>query len=226
MECLRKLIRRGGVVLSLAIVSSGCVTTTTDNTLPPRTPEPAKPAKSTSLSVPSLSSLTTMVEGPKAIPVTEMAAVWSNRIAYLPDPTRNGRPGAGLAGQVILLGAELQFAPANGTLTVDVFDETPRQPGGPQALVPERWQFTAADLKKLEASDERFGRSYTLFLPWLAYRADVTRVRIMARYDPADGGHPLFAPASTLTIDTTPQNGSSVWSGGTQVVPAVTLGGR
>jgi hypothetical protein len=163
-----------------------------------------------------------MIEGEKTIPVSEMAAVWSNRIAYLPDPSRNGRPGPGLAGQVILLGPELQFATVNGTLTVDVFDETPRQPGGPAALVPERWQFSAADLKKLVASDERFGRSYTLFLPWLAYRTDVTRVRIMARYDPADGGHPLFAPASTLTIDTTPQNGSSVWSSGSQIVPAVT----
>lgn len=218
MDRLRRRMICAGIAVSAVGLAGGCVTTTTSETAPPRVQDVPPP----SFTMPSVPSLSTMIEGEKPTKVTEMAVMWMNRVAYLPDPTRNGRPGAGLAGQLVLLGPNLQFAQVDGTLTVDVYDETPRQPGGPAALTPERWQYTAADLKKLASADERFGMTYTLFLPWVAYRPDVTRVRIMARYDPADGSHPLFAPASTLTIDTTPQNGSSVWSGGTTTtVPVV-----
>src|SRR4051812_19791279 len=50
--------------------------------------------------VPSLSKLTGKREA--KVPATEMAVAWQPRIAYLPDPTRNGRLGAGIAGQMFL----------------------------------------------------------------------------------------------------------------------------
>lgn len=221
MMRLRPLVRTAGVVAFSAL--TGCVTTTETETVTGRTPDVPPPV----VTMPSVTSLSSMISGPPAaVPVTEMATVWMNRVAYLPDPTRNGKLGAGLAGQLILLGPNMQFAPANGTLTVDVYDETPRTPGvGPAALRAERWQFSADDLAKLVAHDERFGKSYTIFLPWVAFRSDVTRVKIMARYDPADGGHPLYAPASPLTLDNSPQAGSTSWSGGTStVVPQVDSG--
>jgi len=208
-----------GLTTLAVLLLVGCVTTTSTEPVLGSLPDSPAPT----LAIPNLATVASWMKSEQMIPATEMATVWMNRIAYLPDPTRNGQMGPGLAGQLILLGPGLKFAPANGTLTVDVYDETPRTPGvGPPALLPERWQFHKADLAKLLTNDERFGKSYTIFLPWVNYRPDVTRVKIMARYDPDDGGHPLFAPSSALTLDTTSPSGSPVWSGGAStVVPSV-----
>ena len=231
MDCLRPVMepRSRGFqpqrllllgVMTLTAPLLGCVTTTTTEPVMGSSLDQPAPA----LRFPSLPSISAWIGSDQPIPATEMATVWMNRIAYLPDPTRNGQMGPGLAGQLILLGPGLKFAPANGTLTIDVYDETPRNPGvGPPALLPERWQFRKEDLAKLMSSDERFGKSYTIFLPWVNYRPDVTRVKIMARYDPDDGSHPLFAPSAPLTLDTSSPSGSPVWSGGaTTVVPSAT----
>jgi hypothetical protein len=154
----------------------------------------------------------------RKVPATEMAVAWRNRIAYLPDPTRNGAMGAGLAGQLFLYGGpNLEFALADGTLTVDLVDETPRPPGTPAAS-PERWQFDKKTLRNLRTVDETFGKSYVLFLPWPAYKANITRVRISARYDP-DNGHTLYATPSTLSIDTSGPLGTQVWDGTTMSKP-------
>lgn len=170
---------------------------TQPNGLPVSTP----PASATTSSALSLSKLTSRFE--KKVPVTEMAVAWKNQIAYLPDPTRNGAMGAGVVGQLFLFGPRLDFAEADGTLTVDLIDETPR-PAGQLAATPERWQFNKEMLRNLRATDETFGKSYILFLPWPAHKSDITRVRISARYDP-DNGHPLYAKPNTLTFDNTPR---------------------
>lgn len=146
----------------------------------------------------SLAKITAKPE--KKIPASEMALAWRNNIEYLPDPSRNGALGPGIAGQLFLYGGpKLEFALADGTLTVDLIDETPRAPAQP-AATPERWQFDKHMLRNLRTTDETFGKSYVLFLPWPAYKPDVTRVKISARYDP-DNGHTLFAKPATLTID-------------------------
>lgn len=148
----------------------------------------------------------------KSWPASEMEVAWRNKIAYLPDPSRNGQLGAGLAGQLFLFGGpKLQFAEADGTLTVDLVDITPRPAGQPAAL-PERWQFDKAMLKNLRTVDETFGKSYVLFLPWPAYKPDITKVKITARYDP-DNSHPLFGMPAVVTIDTSAQFGGQVWDG-------------
>ena len=136
----------------------------------------------------------------------------------LPDPSRNGAMGAGLAGQMFLFGGpNLQFAQADGTLTVDLIDETPRPPGQTGAK-PERWQFDKNTLRNLKTVDETFGKSYVLFLPWPAYRSDISRVRVSARYDP-DSGHTLFSGPSVVSIyDPTPL-GAPVWDGRSTVTP-------
>lgn len=154
----------------------------------------------------------------KKVPATEMQVAWRNRIAYLPDPSRNGAMGAGLAGQMFLYGGpNLEFAQADGVLTVDLIDETPRPAGQPAAL-PERWQFDKNTLRNLKTYDETFGKSYVLFLPWPAYKPDVTKVRISARYDP-ESGHTLYAAPSVVTIDTSAPLGSPVWDGVTSSTP-------
>ena len=169
----------------------------------------------------ALAKLTGRVE--KKVPATEMAVAWGNRIAYLPDPTKNGAMGCGLAGQLFLYGGPtLQFAQADGVLTVDLIDETPR-PAGQPAAKPERWQFDKNTLRKLQTHDETFGKSYVLFLPWPAYKADITRVRISARYDP-ENGHTLYAKPSAVSIDPSAPFGTPVWDGVTTVTPITPLG--
>jgi hypothetical protein len=137
----------------------------------------------------------------KVVPA-EFAVAWQNKIEYLPDPTRNGALGAGLVGQMFIYGGWPKYEPAdaNGVLTVDLIDETPRLPGQP-AAVPERWQFSKEMLRNLRTVDDRFGRSYVLFLPWPSYRPDIVRVRLAARFDP-EAGHTLFTPPSAVTITT------------------------
>jgi hypothetical protein len=148
----------------------------------------------------------------KKVPATEIAVTWRNRIGYLPDPTKNGAVGAGLVGQLFLFGGQnLQFVVADGTLTVDLVDETPRPPGQ-AAATPERWQIDKNTLRNLRTMDETFGQSYVLFLPWPAYRADITRVKISARYDP-EHGHTLFMPPSVVSIDTSGPLGAQVFDG-------------
>ncbi len=139
--------------------------------------------------------------GPKG-PAVSIATAWQNRVDYLPDPARDGEMGPGLAGQVFLFGTRDQPATADGTLTIDLYDETKRAPGIP-ANKPERWQFKKDVLKTLRMVDERFGPSYVVFLPWPTYRPDVTHVRVKVRFDPDHGGFPLYAQESRFSLDTT-----------------------
>jgi hypothetical protein len=175
-----------------------------------RAAAPAGPA----LKLPGLSAAT------KPVPATDLGVGWRNRIAYLPDPTRNGAMGPGLAGQMFLFGGpKSEHVLADGTLTVDLVDDTPRPPGQPAAKA-ERWQFDKHTLRKLQAYDETFGKSYVLFLPWPEYKPDITRVRISARYDPDGDGHTLYQAPATLTIDTSaPLGAQPVWDGAATNTP-------
>jgi hypothetical protein len=132
---------------------------------------------------------------------TSIAVAWQNKIDYLPDPARNGAEGPGLAGQVFFFGPRYEPALADGTLTIDLYDETPRPPGVP-ANKPERWQYKKDVLKEMRTMDERFGPNYLIFLPWPAYRPDTTRVRLTVRYDP-EHGYPQYAPEARLLLDAT-----------------------
>lgn len=183
-------------------------------------PGPVVPASATSNGL-GVGRLTKLFK----TPATEMTLIWRNRIDYLPDPARNGEMGPGLAGQLFLFGPNLQFVEADGKLVVALYDETPRPPGQ-SPLPPECWEFTKETLQKLKTADERFGMSYALFLPWPTYRPDVTRVRIAARYEP-ESGHPLYAPETRITLDTSlpgPRSlvgsGQPLWSG-TAVPPGM-----
>jgi hypothetical protein len=144
------------------------------------------------------------------VPAAEITILWRNKIDYLPDPTRNGAMGAGLAGQLFLFGPAMQFAPADGKLTVALYDESPRPQGTPPAE-PQVWEFTKETLKGLKTPDERFGMSYALFLPWPSYRPDVSRVRIAARYEP-ESGNTLYPKETRVTIDTGTLADGGNWS--------------
>ncbi|MBP3959465.1 hypothetical protein J8F10_29830 [Gemmata sp. G18] len=173
----------------------------------------------------SLAKLTGRTE--RKVVATEMAVGWQPRIASLPDPVRSGRMSPGIVGQMFLFGGtKLEFAQADGTLTVDLIDETPR-PAGQPAAKPERWQFSKEILRNLQTRDETFGKSYVLFLPWPTYTPDVTRVRISARYDPDTTGHTLFASPNSITLDASGPQGASMWAEKSNVsTPIVPAGNR
>jgi hypothetical protein len=136
--------------------------------------------------------------------VSEIALGWRSWIDYLPDPTRDGMEGPGLAGQMFLFGPGLQSVDADGTLIVELYDETPRPPGQP-GNVPERWSFDKDTLnKKMRTVDERFGKCFVIFLPWPTYRPDVTKVRITARYQTE--GKLIIPEEWRITISSNPKS--------------------
>jgi|GEM_PF-1550760 len=135
----------------------------------------------------------------KSRPVAEIATAWRNKIEYLPNPAANGAMQPGLAGQVFLYTADAKPAQAQGSLIIDLIDETPRPPGIPP-ITPERWEFKKDVLKNLRTLDERFGECYVVFLPWPTYRPDVTHIRLRVRYEPEGGGFPIYAPETRLIL--------------------------
>ena len=150
----------------------------------------------------------------KPSPASQVICFWQRRLTPLPDPTRDGQQGLGLPGQVFLVGQKEAAAELDGDLAVMVYDETPR-PAGAAPHVPEMWHFTKDTLKQLATNDERFGRSYALFLPWPPAWRDVTAVKIMARYksNGAAGRQDLdlYAAEQKITLDSSPA-GTPVWT--------------
>jgi hypothetical protein len=136
----------------------------------------------------------------KAAP-TIIAPGWQNYIQYLPDPTRAGALGPGLAGQLFVYGPADLPATLDGSITVELFDIT-RGESDSTRVPSERWKFNRDVLKGLRSVDERFGPNYVLFLPWPSYRPDVTRVRITVRYDPENGPYPIYAPETRMVLST------------------------
>jgi hypothetical protein len=133
---------------------------------------------------------------------THMTVMWKNCIEYYPDPTQNGEKVAGVSGKLFLFDPDLNPATADGELTITLHDDTPR-PAGIRGGASERWVIDADSLRRAATLDERFGRCYTLFLPWPSRRPDVTRVRLSVSFKPESGGgiHSIHAPETKLTLD-------------------------
>lgn len=163
--------RRGGAAaLLLAALASGCATTQEFFAKP----KAASPAIGT------------------------VACSWQNTVRFVPDPTRNGDPNAGIAGRVWLFDTDLSKPlEGDGSLAVFLYDDTQGEP-----VMLEAWAFDPVTLKRLMKRDPA-GPGYTLFLPWAKYRPDITRIRLRVRYQPASGS-PLFTE-DALTL--APGNG-------------------
>lgn len=147
-------------------------------------------------------------------PASQVICFWQRRLSPLPDPTRDGQQVLGLPGQMFLVGHKEAAAEVDGDLAVIVYDETPRPPGTPSHTA-EMWHFGKDTLKQLVTNDERFGRSYALFLPWPPAWQDVTAVKVMARYQskatPDRPAVDLYAAQQKITIDQSTV-GSQVWT--------------
>jgi hypothetical protein len=133
-------------------------------------------------------------------PAARVVAWWEPTVRYTPDPANNGAPLPGIAGRVYLMraGSEIKDTlVGNGSLTVELYDEA--QPPGPQGPAPVyRWTFDAGTLQKLLRRDV-VGWGYTLFLPCLPFRPDITHASIKVRYD-QDKCLPLFAEPAKFSL--------------------------
>jgi hypothetical protein len=133
---------------------------------------------------------------PPGIPC-RVVAWWQPHVVFTPDPVRHGASAPGLAGRLYLFGPQIDFPMVgDGSLVVDLYDETGCPPGQP--ALQEEWRLDPVTLKQLLRRD-MIGWGYTLFLPWGRYRPDLTRVQLRVRYEPAHGS-PLFAEPSSLNL--------------------------
>lgn len=164
----------------------------------------------------SMKDVTSMVV-PTAKPpqAVQMACMWQNYISRLPDPTKNGTMMPGLVGKLFLLDDKYQNVVSNGKLTVDLYDESGGKTGDAAKLI-ERWEFDKETVKKLATSDELFSRCYAVFLPWPGYKPEINQVRLMVKYEPAEG-HALYAPAESLSLDA--NGGQRDWTSNTSNSP-------
>lgn len=216
---LRQVIRALGLTACLA-GGGGCITVQTDAEgrlksvsvgEPPAIAKSAEPkagdpkvdpaVQQAAAKVPTASITSVARAAIKDLPrgsAAEISVGWQNKVAQLPDPTRNGALIHGVVGQMFLFTSDFKPAEANGQLVVEMYDIT-RQPNEENRLG--TWTFDKDTLKRLVTMDERFGKCYALFLPWPEYNPQVGRVKLKVRFDPERGGYPLFAKESPLTFD-------------------------
>ena len=138
----------------------------------------------------------------KAVPrgaASEIALTWQHQVKKLPDPVHNGAMGYGIAGQMFLFGPGFKPVDAHGKLVVEMYDNTNKSNEETGPLLG-NYTFNKEQLRQMIAMDERFGKSYTLFLPWPEYKPGVTLLKFVARYE-QDDCFPLYPPASCLTLD-------------------------
>jgi hypothetical protein len=139
----------------------------------------------------------------KAVPrgaASDFALTWQNQVKQLPDPVRNGAMGYGVAGQMFLFAPGFKPVDAHGTLTVEVYDNTNKTNDETGPLI-RSYAIHKEQLKVMVAMDERWGKSYTLFLPWPEYKPSVSRLKIVARFE-QENHITLYHPASYVTLDT------------------------
>lgn len=133
-------------------------------------------------------------------PASQVLCFWQRRLVTLPDPTKDGQSVPGLVGQMFLITSDNQPADVTGSLTIAMDDVTPRPPGHPPQTR-EVFHYTQQVLNQLATQDERFGKSYALYLMWPAEWRDVTAVAINVRYD-SPNGPVLNANEAQLVIET------------------------
>ncbi|HJZ92191.1 MAG TPA: hypothetical protein VKE40_15050 [Gemmataceae bacterium] len=130
---------------------------------------------------------------------SRLAAAWSNKIIYAPDPTHGGEPVPGLIARLYVFGPDQKFPlPPDGELIIGLWDNSPVANCGQPALM-ELWHIDRETAAKFRKTDF-MGEGYSLFLPWSKYHVDLKQVNVRIRYNGADG-RCLVASPETLTID-------------------------
>src|SRR5262249_24392601 len=134
-------------------------------------------------------------------PPQHMEAFWAKGVEWVPDPTKNGQPGPVLSCRLYFFpGEDVGFtSTADGTLTVDLYDDSGRAAGQPSKHL-EEWVFKSDVLQKMLQKDARLGEGYTIGLPWPSYRPDIRQIHLTLRFDPAKDGQPLSTVSGLMTL--------------------------
>ncbi|HEV3146555.1 MAG TPA: hypothetical protein VGZ47_21890 [Gemmataceae bacterium] len=134
-------------------------------------------------------------------PPQHMEAFFTKGVQWVPDPTKNGQPGPLLACRLFFFPGEDVGATstAEGTLTVNLFDDSGRKTGQPSKQL-EQWVFNSEILQKLQQKDPWLGVGYMVGLPWPSYRPDITEVHLTLRFEPANAGQPLSTISGIMAL--------------------------
>lgn len=131
-----------------------------------------------------------------AAPRFTVDSSFQSEVTYADDALHPNRKIPGLTGRVWLFTEKFEPVDADGTLTVEMFDQNPEIKGKPQLL--SVWTFDAAVLKQL-ASKDNIGVGYSLFLPCDPASARVQRVKLSVTYAPA-AGHAATMETAVLKL--------------------------
>lgn len=142
-------------------------------------------------------------------PATRLICSWQPQLVRLPDPTQDGSTRQALVGQIYLLTARENAAVVAGDLTVAMYDDTVRPPGSVMKDA-EVVHIDSETLRRLVTNHDWFGRCYMVVMNWPDDWTDVTKVKIMARYDPAEGPT-LHASEVRLAVDRQSE-GKGLWT--------------
>jgi hypothetical protein len=161
-----------GALLTLSATLSGCVTTETVQRPKELSPPPGA--------------------------ISQVHAIWENRVMVTQDVVNNGAPLLGLGGRIYLFGDQVGYPQvSNGAAIVELADLTHADAQHPPKVL-ERWEIDKATLQRLLKKDT-IGWGYTIFLPWGTYRPDITQVQLQVRYLP-EKGLPLFSPPAMVAL--------------------------
>ncbi len=132
--------------------------------------------------------------------VCQVTATWNHQVVFAPDPTHGGAPTPGLAGRLYLFGQEISYPLVEeGSLTVDLYDDTKPATNGQQPIPLEEWRLDAATLKRLVRRD-MIGYGYTLFLPWGTYKPEINQIHLKLHFVTSKGA-PFYAESGRLSLD-------------------------
>jgi hypothetical protein len=132
--------------------------------------------------------------------VCQVAATWNHQVVFAPDPTHGGAPTPGLAGRLYLFGQEISYPLVEeGSLVVDLFDDTKPAATEGQPLPLEEWRLDPATLKRLVKKD-MIGYGYTLFLPWGTYKPEINQIHLKVRFVTSKGGS-FYAESGRVSLD-------------------------
>lgn len=139
-------------------------------------------------------------EAPPHGKVQNLQLRWFSDIRSAPDPTRNGELNPGIIGRLYLSGAIVgkEMLAAEGDVTVSLYNDSHPIPPGTQQMPLETWTIDKDTLQKLARKDIA-GWGYTLFLPWLSYSPEITRVHMKTQYHRPKGD--LFDVSNPFTLN-------------------------
>src|SRR5262249_10312354 len=73
-------------------------------------------------------------------PVRQIATTWGNQVVFSPDPVHGGTQTPGMAGRLYLFDGRGLPVAGDGSLTIELYDDSPMAQGGEAKLL-ELWKF-------------------------------------------------------------------------------------